>query len=675
MAKFALACPHCGTVNKASTFILAKKAITCGNCKNEIDVKANRMAVGNCEKCGSVAFDQAKGTCPVCKGKIIMSDVAKATSVEDLKKSSSTPLFLCPECGCDIQASKQGNDLLCPVCDHKFDGYEDVFKQIQKSKLVADNGISVIKYEGDNQTFVWKHPIEDFNMGSQLIVHESQEAVFFLNGQALDLFGPGRHTLETENLPVLKKICDLPTGKQNPFHAEVYFINKTVQMGIKWGTDSRVRFIEPNTGIPLDIGASGEMNLQVSDSRKLLIKLVGTTGGLSRSQILGATLGNTHFPNEREVTYDSKNVVNSNDNSRNIEQNKSNDGWASTLKGYFRPLIMTTIKANLAAAIKNQNIDILEIDEQLENLSSDLRQKVSRGFEEYGLFVPQFYVTNVALPEEDKNFKKIRELRSAPYIGRKEAEVEAGLVAARRKKILEEQTTALELEKFEAEKKRIAAQAKADAMTLEGTAINELRRQKGLNDAEVMSAQGYTQKDVLQARVQEAYAKGIGQMGSNAGSAGGSMMSDVLGLGVGMAAMGAMGEKVGDVMKGFNGGMSSSNAQLNQQTVALGWKCSCGCEGNTGKFCSECGKAKPELWECPACGAKDNKGKFCSECGAAKPELWDCPHCGAKGNKGKFCSECGKTKEAPATWDCECGNKGISGKFCSECGKKKEDNE
>ena len=49
---------------------------------------------------------------------------------------------------------------------------------------------SVIKYEGDNSTFIWKHPCEDFNTSSQLIVHESQEAILFLNGQALDLFGP-----------------------------------------------------------------------------------------------------------------------------------------------------------------------------------------------------------------------------------------------------------------------------------------------------------------------------------------------------------------------------------------------------------------------------------------------------------------------------------------------------
>ena len=64
----------------------------------------------------------------------------------------------------------------------------------------------IIKYEGDNSTFIWKHPCEDFNTGTQLIVHESQEAVFFLNGQALDSFGAGRYTHKPENIPLLRNV-------------------------------------------------------------------------------------------------------------------------------------------------------------------------------------------------------------------------------------------------------------------------------------------------------------------------------------------------------------------------------------------------------------------------------------------------------------------------------------
>ncbi len=171
----------------------------------------------------------------------------------------------------------------------------------------------LIKYEGDNSTFIWKHPEEDFNSLTQLIVHESQEAVFLLNGQALDLFGPGRYTLETQNIPKIGGILRRATGDTNPFHAEVYFINKTVQMGLKWGTDSRVRYLDPDFGIPIELGASGAMNLQVIDSRKLLVKLVGTMNGIAWEDRSG--------------------------------------GFTKSLQNCFRPLISTAVKSNLSRAI------------------------------------------------------------------------------------------------------------------------------------------------------------------------------------------------------------------------------------------------------------------------------------------------------------------------------------
>ncbi|MDR0875755.1 MAG: SPFH domain-containing protein, partial [Clostridiales Family XIII bacterium] len=138
------------------------------------------------------------------------------------------------------------------------------------------NIAEIIKYEGDNQTFVWKHPLEDFNTTTQLIVHETQEAIFYMNGQALDLFPAGRYTLESQNIPLIRKFFNLATDGDTPFHCEVYFINKTEQMAIKWGTDSKVEYVEPTYNFPIQIGASGEMNLRADDSRKLLIKVVGT---------------------------------------------------------------------------------------------------------------------------------------------------------------------------------------------------------------------------------------------------------------------------------------------------------------------------------------------------------------------------------------------------------------
>ncbi|MBE6784531.1 MAG: hypothetical protein E7536_11060 [Ruminococcaceae bacterium] len=475
-----------------------------------------------------------------------------------------------------------------------------------KPAKVSASRISVIKFEGNNNIFVRKHPVEDFNSGTQLIVHESQEAIFFMNGQALDTFGPGRYTLETENLPFLRKIQTLATGGDNPFHAEVYFINKTVQMSLPWGTAEKVSFIEPETETPIKIGAYGKMNLQVSDGRKLLIKLVGTTDGI--------LWGNKDEWMPEQYTHD--------------------------LKQYFNPLIQTVVKANLASTIKKSGIDIFEIDEGLETLSAAMREKVSAGFEEYGLCVPQFYVTSVSLPEGDPTFEQIKALRKEKLHLLQE-EYEATMVAARRKRVLEQETTAFEQAKMQAETKRMEAQGNADADLIQKSVDVEIERRKGLAQAEIMQAQGYTKKDELAADVQKAYAAGIGQMGSGgSGSSGGGVVSEILGLGVGMAAMGSIGEQVGGVMKNFGGVPGAS-----QQTTSAGWKCFCGCDDNTGKFCSECGKPKAELWTCTACGATGNKGKFCAECGAAKPELWTCTKCGAKDNKGKFCAECGEKKE------------------------------
>ena len=146
--------------------------------------------------------------------------------------------------------------------------------------------VNIIKYEGDNTTFVWKHKKTDFNTSSQLIVHENQEAVFFKNGQALDLFEAGKYTLKTDNIPILRRFLSIPTGGRTPFHCEVYFINKAHQMAIKWGTDSQVQYMDPTYKFPLQIGASGEMVLSVCDSKKLLVKIVGTETVLTQEGLV-----------------------------------------------------------------------------------------------------------------------------------------------------------------------------------------------------------------------------------------------------------------------------------------------------------------------------------------------------------------------------------------------------
>jgi membrane protease subunit (stomatin/prohibitin family) len=115
-------------------------------------------------------------------------------------------------------------------------------------------------------------------------------------------------------------------------------------------------------------------------------------------------------------------------------------------------------------------------------------------------------------------------------------------------------------------------------------------------------------------------------------------------FGMGMAQQAAAGGT--DAASLFAMGQQQQAAKMQP---AGGWKCpKCGKEGNTGKFCGECGTPKPaDGWKCPQCGHEGNNGKFCSECGSPKPagdSKWKCPKCGHDGNSGKFCGECGSPR-------------------------------
>ena len=273
----------------------------------------------------------------------------------------------------------------------------------------------IIKYEGDNSTFIWKHPCEDFNYLTQLIVHESQEAIFFMNGQALDMFGAGRYTLETQNIPLIGKALNKATGDKTPFHCEVYFINKTEQMNIKWGTDSRVQYIEPTYGFPLSIGASGEMSLRAEDSRKLLLKLVGTENYLGQQQ----------------------------------------------LAGYFRSFLMTRVKTYIAQVMKTNSINIFEIDENLTMFSNAIKNLLIGDFAEYGVALEQFFVTTVLKPDGDRQYEKFKELHFRQYADIAEAK-------------LKQQTDVIYAQ-TEAQKTVIESQALAQKRATEGYTYQQER--------------------------------------------------------------------------------------------------------------------------------------------------------------------------------------------------------
>jgi len=124
----------------------------------------------------------------------------------------------------------------------------------------------------------------DIKLGAQLIVRESQAAVFFRDGKGLDVFGPGRHTLSTLNLPILTKLLSLPWGFTSPFRAEVVFVNAKVFPDLKWGTKEPVAFKDRELGV-VRLRAFGIFSARVTQPLLFVNTLVGTQGAYGSDQV------------------------------------------------------------------------------------------------------------------------------------------------------------------------------------------------------------------------------------------------------------------------------------------------------------------------------------------------------------------------------------------------------
>lgn len=621
MAKFIIECPNCGRYVEAKTGFFAKKKLDC-TCGYTIHVKTDKLAARKCPHCGNeVVFDQSlgeKARCPVCHEPI-------NTQAEQSKMAA----FHCGQCGVKLMANKGAAAYTCPVCDY----VNDVQERLMAEKIRQDGLASIIKYEGDNETFVWKHPVEDFNMGSQLIVHESQEAIFFRDGQALDLFGAGRYTLETQQLPMLEKLYPLPTDTEQTFHSEVYFINLATQMGIKWGTDTKVRLFDPASGLHVELGASGEFNIRVTDARKLLLKVVGTTDALGQADLLGG----------------------------------------AAARGIFRALIMTQVKSFLAQTIKENGINVLEIDEKLMTFSQALRDKINEGLKDYGVTMPEFFVSRIVTPDDDPNFKRMKQQYAEQFLlVRQEQIKKSEAEAAQARKAVEAETAA--------KMKIIGAQGEAEALKIQKEAEAAAYRMKAAAEAAEMQMKGYTYQQETSRQVGlEAMKNGL--TGGEGGAGGVSSLGDIAGLGV---ALGAMGGVIGMTKEAMNPVLSGSG-QMGQNLGAIaagnnaagtaGKEAADGQNRNAG---NQEDRNDDSVWNC-TCGEKNIHGNFCPNCGTKRPapqpktDVWDCT-CGEKNIRGNFCPNCGMKRPAPLkpdTWNCSCGATGLTSKFCPNCGAKR----
>lgn len=213
-----------------------------------------------------------------------------------------------------------------------------------------------IKFDApSDDVLVWKFPSEELRLGSQLIVNQSQEALFLKGGQVCDLFGPGRHTLTSANLPLLNKLVDLPFGGQTPFAAEVWFINKTVKRDLKWGTPSPIPLIEPTYNYPISARAYGRWGLRVQDSRVFVRHMVGSQIAADTAKVLEYFIGEIH----------------------------------------------QRFSAALAKFIHEQKTSIFEMNVKLNELSQFSLTAIAPEFAKFGIEVINFNVERVSIPDNE----------------------------------------------------------------------------------------------------------------------------------------------------------------------------------------------------------------------------------------------------------------------------------
>lgn len=189
----------------------------------------------------------------------------------------------------------------------------------------------------------------DVKFGAQLVVHEAQEAVFYRDGRGLDLFGPGRHTLTTQNVPILTKAMSLPFGFTSPFRIQVVFVSKRTFLDQKWGTREPVVFRDRELGV-VRLRAFGTYAYRISDARTFINTVVGSLG---------------EFSTERLVDF-------------------------------YRDMIVARLNDLLGENLTS----ILDLAASYDELATLAKARLTEDFGKYGVDLTDFYVNSITPPDE-----------------------------------------------------------------------------------------------------------------------------------------------------------------------------------------------------------------------------------------------------------------------------------
>lgn len=209
----------------------------------------------------------------------------------------------------------------------------------------------------------WRYPNGEIMWGSQLLVKEHQQAVLVKEGRMLGPFPPGRHTLSTKNIPVLKSLIGTVTGGDSPFTAEVWYVNKSVDLNVRWGTSTPIQVKDPEYGIMIPVLGYGMLGVTVADCKKFLLKIAGAL-----------------------PVYDRE-----------------------TVEMHFKAILLSSAKTHIAQALVQRKLSILDIAAHIRELSIDLQGMFKDEFAAYGLGVEAFRIESITTREDDAAVTRLRE--------------------------------------------------------------------------------------------------------------------------------------------------------------------------------------------------------------------------------------------------------------------------
>ena len=207
-------------------------------------------------------------------------------------------------------------------------------------------------FDESGEIMVAKIPYEgsgEFRLGSQLIVHESQTAIFYRDGQSLDDFGAGRHTLSTQNLPRLGRFIGASFGGKSPFRSYVYFVATKTFVNLGWGTQSPVMFRDTDFRM-ICLRAHGAFSVRIVKPRTFLNTLVGTRG--------------------METTF--------------------------AVEEFFKSLIVSRFNESVGAIMKS----ILDLPAHYNTIALKTKDAVSIDFEQYGIQLVDLFIQAITPPPE-----------------------------------------------------------------------------------------------------------------------------------------------------------------------------------------------------------------------------------------------------------------------------------